>query len=150
VLYDHGVLTPSGVTLQQVMTTNETLHATVPADAAHTAGEALLDVHVREALTSAADRSVYPATQAPKLSATNGSHRSGECLHFVVQKHTSSGWRTVTTSPCRTTNAGGRARWTSTAVRHPGMRYRVRAEFAGDDLDLAAHSLWVAFRFQQA
>ena len=109
-----------------------------------------LDEATREALTSAADRSVYPATQTPKLSATNGSHRSGECLHFVVQKHTSSGWRTVTTSPCRTTNAGGRARWTSTAVRHPGMRYRVRAEFAGDDLDLAAHSLWVAFRFQQA
>jgi hypothetical protein len=146
VLYG-GVVTSSGVTLQQAMTTNETLHATVPADAAHAAGEALLDVHVREALTSRSDRSVYSAARAPRLSTVNGSHRSGECVRFVVQRSTSSGWRTVTTSACRTTRAGGGATWTSTAVRHPGTRYRFRSEFAGDDLDLGAHSPWVGFRF---
>jgi hypothetical protein len=148
VLYDDGVLTASGVTVQQVMSTNETLHATVPADAAHTAGDALLDIHVREALTSSSDRAVYPTTQAPRLSATNGSHRAGECLRFVVQKRTSGGWRTVTISACRATDAGGRAGWLSTATRTAGGHFRFRAAFAGDDLDLAAHSAWVAFRFR--
>jgi hypothetical protein len=150
VLYDDGLLMSSGITLQQVMTTNETLHATVPADAAHAPGEALLDVHVREALTSTADRSVYLATRAPRLSATNGSRRSGECLRFVVQKATRSGWRTVTTSKCRITNADGKAGWRSTALRRPGANYRFRTEFAGDELDLAAHSAWVAFRFRRS
>jgi hypothetical protein len=66
-----------------------------------------------------------------------------------VQKATSNGWQTITTSTCRATKAGGRAAWTSIATRHPSTRYRFRTEFKGDELDLAAHSPWVGFRFQR-
>ena len=72
----------------------------------------------------------------------------GRCLKHQVQRHYSSGWKTVRTSSCKAPNAKGQVSWTWTGKHASGVKFRVRAKFAGDRLNKAASSAWVGVRFR--
>jgi hypothetical protein len=67
------------------------------------------------------------------------------CLRFRVQRRLQEGWRTVTTSTCRATDAAGVAHYRTPRGLAVEGRYRVRPAFAGDRFTAPAHGSWRRF-----
>lgn len=145
-IYD-DLMWPGGQDVQQRITTIETVTAEVAPDNVYDGAETSVHVTVREALSPAA-RSTFRAGRRPRLKVSNGSGRAQECVQFLVQRRLPTGWADRARSGCIRTDAAGIATWRPNLAGKVGPRYRFRAIFAGDQLDLAAKSPWQNFRFQ--
>jgi len=92
---------------------------------------------------------VYGRGASPTIRSTFYPSKSlGRCLKHQVQRHYSSGWKTVRTSSCKGPNSKGQVSWTWSGKHASGVKYRVRAKFAGDRLNRANASAWVGVRFR--
>ncbi|MET3962663.1 hypothetical protein ABIE44_002597 [Marmoricola sp. OAE513] len=70
------------------------------------------------------------------------------CIRHQVQRKKASGWRTVKTGKCVVQGKQGLVRWTWKG-RHPtGVKYRVRASVAEDQVNKAGVGRWVYVRFR--
>ena len=154
-LYE-GTVPADGLTLSRRMQYTERFTVTTPADATHEAASKEIVRGVRLNVTTTAQSpvartngwAVYRTSSDPVFAARTSPARPGACLRFQVQRQTSAGWRTVQTSACRSLDDASRTRWRFTGTRRTQVGYRVRARFAGDDLNLASTAPWARFRFR--
>jgi uncharacterized Zn-binding protein involved in type VI secretion len=152
-IYDGGIDPAQGLAFEVPMWRTRTFELSTPGDAAHSADTTSVLRTVRMLLRTSpgfvrSDPLVYSAGARPRWSAGQQPIRPRTCLHFVVQKRTSSGWRLVLRSSCSRTDDNGGATYRFVAAHRAGVHYRFRAEFGGDSDNLAAHSTWVPFRFR--
>ncbi|NUR07477.1 MAG: hypothetical protein HOQ45_10735 [Nocardioidaceae bacterium] len=68
------------------------------------------------------------------------------CVSFRTQRWARGAWRPLTVSACRAVGADGRVSKPTTSASAAGSLLRVRAEFAGDDLNAARTSDWLYAR----
>ena len=134
-------------------------HAKVPAGDADDTLEARItrNVPVRASIgtsplgyyTRSGGYAVYSKGYSPKYrSATYPAFPGQRCLRHEVQRRYAAGWRTVFTSACRVEGKQGRVDWLW-AGKHPsGVKFRLRAKFAGDAVNLANVSTWNYLRFR--
>lgn len=99
--------------------------------------------------TKSGGYAVFPKGYSPKYrAATYPGFEGKRCLRHEVQRYYASGWRTVFTSACRVQGKQGRVDWVW-AGKHPsGVKFRLRAKFAGDAVNVAANSTWNYLRFR--
>ena len=157
VLFD-GVLPSAGLTLDRTATLTETFTAQTLGDSRHDAATASVRPVVHAALRISASRPVvhdgrflvYRASADPVLRTQVIPARANLCLRFHLQRREASGvWRTARTSTCQRTGSLGAARWTLTGRQPTGDAFRVRATFAGDNLNGSAASSWIYLRFRR-
>ncbi|MFL6160497.1 MAG: hypothetical protein ACJ72D_30775 [Marmoricola sp.] len=92
---------------------------------------------------------VYPKTYKPTFrSTTYPAFPGGRCLRHQLQRHKASGWKTIVTTKCTLENSKGRVDWKWTGKHASGVKYRVRAVFAGDAANKANSAAFVYFRFR--
>jgi hypothetical protein len=70
------------------------------------------------------------------------------CLRHQVQRFRDGAWRAKVTSACIVQDSTGRITWTWGGKHASGVRFRVRAVFAGDSYNLAGQGAWLYFRFK--
>lgn len=70
------------------------------------------------------------------------------CLRHEVQRHYATGWRKIFTSACRVEDSKGRVDWRWAGKHASGVKFRVRATFAGDAINRANVSTWNYLRFR--
>ena len=73
--------------------------------------------------------------------------RPGSCYRFQGQAYVSGAWRTVLTEPCFTLNGDSIGGVELIGSHTTGMRWRLRATFAGDSLNAAATGSWQYLKF---
>ncbi|MCW2787136.1 MAG: hypothetical protein JWP74_3653 [Marmoricola sp.] len=91
---------------------------------------------------------VFPKGSRPSFRSGDLTWRvANRCLRHEVQRLTSSGWVHAFTSPCRKEQKGVVVwKWLG---KHPEkVRFRVRADFAGDVWNHAGHSPWQHFKIK--
>jgi Carboxypeptidase regulatory-like domain len=155
VIYE-GTVPQGGLTLSRRMMHTETIRVTTPADPNHKAAAREVKRGVRLKLTTKAlspathsgDQAIYPVTADPLFAAHTTPIRPGVCLRFQLQKRDSGSWRTIRTSTCRSVDTTGSARWRFDGTHRVDTGYRIRANFSGDTLNLAANAPWARFRFR--
>ena len=155
VLFD-GVVPQEGLVLTRTMSHSQALTARHVADTRHAATGASVWRGVRMRLTTVATRpvkrvgnvAVYRRSADPEFLTTGRPVRPGACLRMQVQQASSAGvWRTVRRSRCTRVNEFGKARWTLSAGKTAGAKFRTRATFDGDQLNVSSSGSWAYFRF---
>lgn len=92
---------------------------------------------------------VYPRGASPKYRAMAYPAFPGKrCLRHVVQRHYASGWKTIFTSACRAQDSKGQVAWQWAGKHASGVKFRLRATFAGDQVNRANASTWQYLRFR--
>ena len=92
---------------------------------------------------------LYPRGSSPSFrSAIEPVVKGSRCLRHVVQRRYASGWKNVFTSACRVQDSKGRVDWTWRGKHASGVRFRVRATFAGDSLNRANAGNRIYFKFR--
>ncbi|MBO9523664.1 MAG: hypothetical protein J7518_19195 [Nocardioidaceae bacterium] len=70
------------------------------------------------------------------------------CLRHQLQRYRDGAWRARLTSACIIEDSTGRVSWRWAGSHPSGVRFRVRALFAGDSRNLAGNGAWLYFRFK--
>lgn len=92
---------------------------------------------------------VYPRGASPKFRTATYPYFPGKrCVRHVVQRHYASGWRTILTSACKLQDSKGRVDWQWAGKHASGVKFRLRATFAGDTVNRANVTSWQYLRFR--
>lgn len=99
--------------------------------------------------TKSGKYAVYAKGSSPRYrAATYPGFEGKRCLRHEVQRYYASGWKRVFTSACRVQGKQGRVDW-RWAGKHPSrVKFRLRATFAGDAVNVASNSTWKYLRFR--
>lgn len=84
---------------------------------------------------------LFRSALAPKIAA-------GRCLRHEVQRFRDGAWRTVAGSGCRSLTKDAQTGWTWKGSHPVGPSFRVRATFAGDQVNAPGPGAWRYFRFR--
>jgi hypothetical protein len=149
-----GDVPAGGLALQYRMTRNTTFTASTPENGRAVAASASVDRSTRAGLTTNALGSygtsgsyrLYHPSADPGFAATLSPARDSACLTFEVLRHYSAGWRPVSTSSCVPVGDKSTATWKLTGTQATKTPYRVRATFAGDDMNSPKNGSWVYFK----
>ena len=151
----YGVVPEAGLTLQHLMTRDTTFSVTIPEDGRAMAASATAAATTRSGLTtkalgsysSSGDYWLYRPSADPRFAATVLPKRAGGCVHFQLQRRYSTGWKSVTTSPCVTTSDQSVATWKLTGTQATRTPFRVRPSYGADGWNVASTGAWTYFKF---
>jgi len=93
---------------------------------------------------------LYHVRKNPRIGAAVAPDHSAECLYFVAQKPSGTGWHTVSKTGCvgmQAVQGGSAAAAIFGGTHRVGERVRLRAEWHGDRYNLAQYGRWLALRF---
>lgn len=155
VIYDAG-LNPSGIILYREMKHTEVYRVRSFADYAQEAASVEIRRAVRPQLRTepkgrwlGGGRYVlYGRNADPVFLSESYPARPDSCLRHQLQRFRGGSWRDVRTSVCKKQSSSGAVRWQLRGDQPLKVGYRVRALFAGDELNLPAKARWVYFRFE--
>lgn len=90
---------------------------------------------------------VYHHTARAKLDVTVAPAKPGQCVRFQIQRYTSGGWHTESTSACHALTSKSAAAASVTLTRSTGSRFRIRAEYVPSPQDTGNLGTWGAWQY---
>lgn len=90
---------------------------------------------------------LYHDEKTPTLTAKVAPSKPGECVNLRIERYVNSAWTYLRTTGCYTLSSTSTVTTQVSLTRGIGMRYRIRAQYAGDPANLAHNAPWAYLRF---